>query len=194
LTALCFTANSAVHAWEFMICQQWAAVISSISRLFSVTISKQCVRYTSEQCVFLYDTYVKYGSAWKCRGKFRFKFRDERVPSRKTIHNLVNELRSTGLLIDKKKKHKRRVLTGEKSDDIGARLKYTPRKSLTRLAQETGVWKSSARAATQLLKLRLYKTTVIHACICRRRWDRSAIDILSWWSVISLAGIHKYTK
>jgi hypothetical protein len=27
----------------FMICQQWAAVISSISRLFSVTISEQCV-------------------------------------------------------------------------------------------------------------------------------------------------------
>jgi hypothetical protein len=27
----------------FMICQQWTAVISSISRLFSVTISEQCV-------------------------------------------------------------------------------------------------------------------------------------------------------
>jgi hypothetical protein len=32
LAALCFTASSVVHAWEFMICQQWAAVISSISR------------------------------------------------------------------------------------------------------------------------------------------------------------------
>jgi hypothetical protein len=37
----------------------------------------------------------------------------------------------------------RRVLTEEKSDDIGARLE--PRKSLKRLAQERGVSKSSTR-------------------------------------------------
>jgi DeoR/GlpR family transcriptional regulator of sugar metabolism len=39
------------------------------------------------------------------------------------------------------------VLTEEKLDDIGARLEHTPRKSLKRLAQETGVSKSSARRA-----------------------------------------------
>jgi hypothetical protein len=59
------------------------------------------LRYTLEQCVFLYDTYVKYESAKNCRRKFR----GERVPSRQTIHNLVNELKSMGLLIDKKQKH-----------------------------------------------------------------------------------------
>jgi hypothetical protein len=44
------------------------------------------------------------------------------------------------------------VLTEEKADDIGARLEYTPRKSLKHLAQETGVSKSGVRTATQLLK------------------------------------------
>jgi hypothetical protein len=44
------------------------------------------------------------------------------------------------------------VLTEEKLDDIWARLEHTPRKSLKRLAQETGVSKSNARMATQLLK------------------------------------------
>jgi hypothetical protein len=44
-------------------------------------------------------------------------------------------------LIEKKEKHKRRVLAEEKLDDIGARLERTPRKSLKRLAQETGVSK-----------------------------------------------------
>jgi hypothetical protein len=78
------------------------------------------VHYTLEQHVYLYDTYVKYGSAGKCRRKFRLKFRGERVPSRQTIHNLVNKPR-TGFLIDKKTKHKRRVLA-EKLDEIGARL------------------------------------------------------------------------
>jgi hypothetical protein len=70
---------------------------------------------------------------------------------------------STWLLIDKKQKHKHWVLTEDKLDDIGARLEYAPRKSLKCLAQVTGVSKSSARRATQLLKLRQCKTTVIHA-------------------------------
>jgi transposase len=72
------------------------------------------VRCTSGQRVFLYDIYVKYGSARKCQRKFRIIFRDERVPSRQTIHNLVNKLRTTGLLIDTKQKHKRRVLNEDK--------------------------------------------------------------------------------
>jgi transposase len=76
---------------------------------------------------------------------------------------LVYKLRTTGLLIDTKQKHKRRLLTEEKLDDIGARLEHTTRKSLKCLAQETGVSKSSARTATQLLKPRLYKTTSTHA-------------------------------
>jgi transposase len=107
------------------------------------------VRYTLEQRVFLYDTYVKYGYAGKCRQIFRRKFRDERVPSRQTIYKLVNKLRTTGLLIDKKTKRTRRVLTEKKLDDIGIRLEHTPSKSLKRLAQETGGSKSSARTATQ---------------------------------------------
>jgi RNA polymerase-binding transcription factor DksA len=78
------------------------------------------IRYTLEQRVFPYDTYEKYGYAGKCRRKFRRKFRDERVPSRQTIHNLVNKLRTTGLLLDEKTKHKRRVLTEEKLDATGA--------------------------------------------------------------------------
>jgi hypothetical protein len=61
----------------------------------------------------------------------------------------MNKLRTTGLLIDKKTKHKRRVLT-EKLDDTEGRLEHAPRKSLKRLAQETGVSMSSARRATQL--------------------------------------------
>jgi hypothetical protein len=72
------------------------------------------VRDSLEKRVFLYDIYVKYGSDGKCRRKFRRKFREERVPSRQTIHNLMNKLRIMGLLTDKKTKHKRRVLTEEK--------------------------------------------------------------------------------
>jgi hypothetical protein len=48
-------------------------------------------------------------------------------------------------------------------DDIGARLEHTPRKSLKGPAQGTGESESSARMATQLLKLRPHKTRVILA-------------------------------
>jgi hypothetical protein len=59
----------------------------------------------------------------------------------------VNKFRTTGRLIDKKQKHMRRVLT-KKLDDIGARLEHAPRKSLKRLAQETGMSKSSKNGNT----------------------------------------------
>jgi hypothetical protein len=87
-----------------------------------------------------------------------------------------------------------------------ARHKHTPRKSMKHLAQGTGMSKSSANAATQLLKLRPYKTTVIHALqphnsVSRVHfwswflqsiiWDWSTVVILIWWSMVSLAGIHK---
>jgi hypothetical protein len=65
----------------------------------------------------------------------------------------VNKLTTMRLLIDKKTKHKSRVLTEGKLDDIEARLEHTPRKSLKCLAQGTGVSKCRARTATQLLKL-----------------------------------------
>jgi hypothetical protein len=68
-----------------------------------------------------------------------------------------------GLLRDKKQKHKCQVLAEVKLADAGARLEHTHKESLKHVAQESGVSKSNARRATQLLKLRPYKTTVIHA-------------------------------
>jgi hypothetical protein len=84
-----------------------------------------------------------------------------------------------GLLIDKKTKHKCCVLTEKKLDDRGARFEHTSRKSLKRLAQETGVLKSSARTATQFLKLKPYKTTEIHAL---QPWNStSRVHFFSWF-------------
>jgi hypothetical protein len=64
----------------------------------------------------------------------------------------VNTFTTTGPLIEKKRKDKRRVLTEEKLDNVGAIFEHVHRKLLKRLAQENGVSKSSARTATQLLK------------------------------------------
>jgi hypothetical protein len=47
-------------------------------------------------------------------------------------------------------------------DEIGARLEASPKKSLRRLALQCGVSKSAAHVLTKLLKLKPYRTTVIH--------------------------------
>jgi hypothetical protein len=101
------------------------------------------------------------------------------ISSTLTTHNLVYKLGSTGLLIDEKQKHKSQVLTEEKLDDIGARLDHTPSKSLKRLAQETGLSKSSAKSTAQLLKLRPCKTTVIHTLHLRNAARR--VHFCSWF-------------
>jgi AraC-like DNA-binding protein len=53
-----------------------------------------------------------------------------------------------------KRQSKRNVLTEEKVEDIQAQLQVSPRKSLRRLAQETGVSLGSAFTATKLKKNR----------------------------------------
>jgi hypothetical protein len=55
------------------------------------------------------------------------------------------------------------MLVEAKLVDQGGRLQHTPRKSVICLAQETGVSQSSARSATQLLKLKPSETTATHA-------------------------------
>lgn len=119
--------------------------------------------YTLEQRIFLYDTYVKYSSARRCRREFQQRFAGVRIPSRSTIHDLVNKVRRTGSFLNKKHVRQRRVLTEEKLDEVGARLEHTPQKSLRRLAQEVNISKSAAFVATKLLKLKPYKVTVVHA-------------------------------
>jgi hypothetical protein len=64
--------------------------------------------------------------------------------SRQNIHYLVNKLKRTGSLLDRKTDRKLTVLTEKTLDNIGARLKTSPRKSLKQLVQETGVLRTTA--------------------------------------------------
>jgi hypothetical protein len=123
LRAVWFTCGSLL-----MICQQQAAVISSISHFFSVTVSEQsgmswCSILWSKICICVTPMW---------RTDLLESVR-ENVPRRKTIHSLVNKLRTMGILIDKKQKHKCPVLIEEKLDDTGVRFEYIHRKPLKSL-------------------------------------------------------------
>jgi hypothetical protein len=65
---------------------------------------------------------VKYDLLESVGENFDVNFVMKEFPADKTIKILVNKLRTTGLLIYKKQRHKRRVPTKEKLDDIGVRL------------------------------------------------------------------------
>jgi hypothetical protein len=121
------------------------------------------VKYTLEQRIFLYDSYVKKKSYESCKRKFRRRYPGVRIPASSTILRLVKKVRSTGSLLDKKYTRQNAVLTEETLDKIGARLEHSPRKSLARLAQEAQVSKTTAWRATKNLHLRPSKITQVES-------------------------------
>jgi hypothetical protein len=115
----------------------------------------------STVCV-LVQIYFRYEFSRKCRSIFRCQFPGERFPCKRSTHNIVNKLKTTGSMLDRKPDRKRNLLTEEKLDDIGTRLETSPRRSLIRLAQETCVSEKSASRATKLLKVRPCKTKNVY--------------------------------
>ncbi|PSN50113.1 hypothetical protein C0J52_04698 [Blattella germanica] len=118
------------------------------------------VKYTLEQHMFLFETYTRKRSYLKCRIRFIRKFPGVSVPNISTIHRLVCKVRET--FADKKRNHKRTLLTEEKLDDIGACFEQSSHKSLSKLAQQVGVSVSSVCNATKLLKFNPYKIDRVH--------------------------------
>jgi hypothetical protein len=76
---------------------------------------------------------------------------------------VVNKFKTTVLVLDKKIKRRRHVLTEEELDDTGSRLKRSPRKSLAKLAEEADVSVTSAGTGTKLPELRPDKITQVHS-------------------------------
>ena len=106
--------------------------------------------YTLQQRIFIYDSYVITSSCREVVRRFQANYPGVRVPSREAVRLLVNKLRETGSILDKKRIVKRRVLTKQKLEEIGGRLENSPLKSLRRLAQETDISRASAWKATKL--------------------------------------------
>jgi hypothetical protein len=119
------------------------------------------MKYSVEQRVFIYDTFVKHSSWRKCCRKFRRKYPDLTVPCKSTIYKIVKKVRKTGSVLDKKKHRKRHILTEEILDDIGARLEASPKISLRRLALECGLSKTTTHVAIKLLKQHSYESTLV---------------------------------
>jgi hypothetical protein len=87
------------------------------------------VKYTFEQRIFLYDSYVKKKFYKSCK-RSRRRYPGVRIPASSTILRLVKKVRSTGSFLDKKYTRHNAVVTEEMHDKTGDRLKHSPHKSL----------------------------------------------------------------
>ncbi|KAJ4446218.1 hypothetical protein ANN_12912 [Periplaneta americana] len=98
----------------------------------------QNAKFTLEQRVFMYDAYVKTESCREVHRQFKVKYSGAPIQGRETVRRLVNKLRTTGSINATIPKRKRRVLMGEKSDEISVSFTHSPNKSLRRVLQESG--------------------------------------------------------
>ena len=78
------------------------------------------------------------------------------MPNPNTIRRQAKRFKETGSVRNRKVNRRRHLLTEEILDEIGERLEHTPKNSLKRLSQETGVSVPSVHRETKLLKLQLH--------------------------------------
>ncbi|PSN39894.1 hypothetical protein C0J52_07946 [Blattella germanica] len=103
--------------------------------------------FTIEQRVFINNTCIKCSSWRRCRCRFQRKLPEVHPPSKYAIYKIAKQFRETGSVLNKKPERKYRVLTDERLNDIGTRLQVSPRKSLTRLAAQCGISRSTVHIA-----------------------------------------------
>jgi transposase len=70
---------------------------------------------------------------------FRNSFPDSVVSNKSTIQRLVERFRETGNTGEKRRSGRPSVLSNDSLEDIRARLFQSPRKSLRKLSQQTGL-------------------------------------------------------
>jgi transposase len=84
------------------------------------------------------------------------------VPNKSTIQRLVELFRKTSSIGEKRRSGRPSVLSNDSLEDIRARLLQSPRESLRKLSQQTGMTYGSLQRATKRLKLHPYRVQVCH--------------------------------
>jgi hypothetical protein len=80
------------------------------------------------------------------------------VPDKPTVQRLVERFRGTESTGEKR----RSVLSNDSLEDIRTRSLQSPRKSLRKLSQQTGMTYGSVQRATKRLKLHPHRVQVCH--------------------------------
>jgi hypothetical protein len=117
-----------------------------------------------KQRVFLIRLVFKNGDEYTERVKqdFRNRFPDTREPHRNIARGMVSKFSETGSVQDGPRSGSSSVLPQQILDDISDRLLQSPKKSLRKLTQQTGLSYGSTHKAVKIeLKLFPYKVSTV---------------------------------
>lgn len=115
-------------------------------------------RYTYQQRLFIYATFVKTDSASETRKIFKQEFGGVSPPHASTIKYIVNRFRETGTF-DDILTERRRVLTEETLDEIFSKVSNSPNKPLHVIAEEMGLKIQTLITAIKMLQTK-YKVKI----------------------------------
>jgi transposase len=118
--------------------------------------------FSQDQRVFILEHYFSTRSYAECQNAFRNSFPDSVVPNKSTIQRLVERFRETGSIGEKHRSNSPSVLSNDSLEDT---LLQSPRKSLRKLSQQTGMTYGSVQRATKRLKLPIGCVTLGSLCI-----------------------------
>jgi transposase len=136
--------------------------------------------FSQDQSVFILEHYFFTWSYAECQNAFRNSFPDSVVPSKSTIQRLVESFRETGSIGEKCRSGHPSVLSNDSLEDIRTRLLQSPRNSLRKLSQQTGMTYGSVQRATKVcheLK-EIDKENRMRYCRWFRQFVRNGVDIL----------------
>jgi hypothetical protein len=116
--------------------------------------------YSAEQRVFIVCEYWRMGSFKQCQRAFRNKYVEGTVLTKSYIHKLVKKLETTRSVLTRHAGG--RKMCDHTVQDVKDQLLASPRKSLRRLSQETGIPYSMYQRAAKKAKLHQYCVSVDH--------------------------------
>jgi hypothetical protein len=106
--------------------------------------------FSQDQRAFILERYFSTRSYAECQNAFRNSFPDSVVPNKSTTQCLVECFHETGRIGEKRRSGRPSVQSNDTLEDIRARLLQSPRKSLRKLSQQTGMTYGSVQRATKV--------------------------------------------
>jgi hypothetical protein len=119
--------------------------------------------YSADQRAFIAREYWRTGSFKQCQGAFRNKYAEESVPTKPCFHKLVKKLETIGSILTRHAGG--RKMCDRTVQDVKDRLLASPRKSLRRYSQETGIPYSTRQGAAKKAKLHPYRVSVVQGLL-----------------------------
>jgi hypothetical protein len=118
-------------------------------------------RYTLEERVFIVRAYWQTELIKSCQQQFLEKFGGRHPPSKPNIWALSKKLETKGTLLDEHTGRHPKI-SEETIQNVKGRLLASPKKSLRRLSQESGLSRSTCQRAAKKAKLHVYCISVVH--------------------------------